>query len=193
MSRNRKTIVDYLTLNLKSGNYKKANGVIGAPGSPIDFSAKIAVLNAQEKTPEVVKSYNVLLNRFLKEGFTHLTKNEWRDWTVGLIELSNFLWKNRQVIEPSLWFKTNRKIYDVSFKNFKQYDASKRVICECKDCSRLLSAIIYNFAINAKEGDCPDNFCIPGIDTMKEISNKHIGVTWYYLTYSALIENKLNK
>ena len=130
---------------------------------------------------------------FLKESFTHLTKDEWRDWTGGLIELSNFLWKNRDKdkIEPNLWLEVSRKIYDVSFKNFQQFDAFKRVSRECKYCSRLLSVILYNFAVNAKEDESPEHFCIPLIDKIRETAMKNIGVPWYYVTYNALIEERV--
>ncbi|MEK7150161.1 MAG: hypothetical protein AAB736_00980, partial [Patescibacteria group bacterium] len=47
------------------------------------------------------------------------------------------------------------------------------------------------FAVNAKEDESPEHFCIPLIDKIRETAMKNIGVPWYYVTYNALIEERV--
>lgn len=181
--------------NLTEKRFKKIKNVIGMLVGPKDFLTILTVLDGQDKNiPDTIHFYEALFRRFglnshLVDGY--MTKEEWHNWTVVLLELSNVLWKFREKFEPCMWLETNKRIYEITFKILKSFDSEKRSHKECKPCSTLFSVILSNFTSYREEGDI-EKLKIPSVDTLKWICEKNVGRSWYYLTCGNLIEQIIN-
>lgn len=195
MSRKTLSLEKYLFKNLAEKNFKRIKGVIGMLREPKDFLTVLIALDGQDrKNPETIDFYETLFRSFRTNSRfidCYLTKQEWHDWTITLLHFSNILWKLRNKFEPCMWTETNKKIYEITFNVLKSYDSEKRDHRECKHCSALFSAIISNFTSYGEEGDI-EKLKIPSINTMKEICEKNIGRSWYYLTCGSLVEQRIN-
>jgi hypothetical protein len=119
-----------------------------------------------------------------------MTKEEWHNWSVVLLELSNVLWKLRERFDQSSWLETNKKIHEITFKVLKSFDSEKRNHKECKHCSRLFSTILSNFTAYGKSDDA-NALSFSSIDEIKEMCEKNVGLNWYYVTCGRLFEKKL--
>lgn len=195
MARKGLSLEQYLLKSLANKKPKKVKGVIGMLIEPEDFLTVLAVLDGQDKNVlETVNFYETLFRCFRLNGHLvdcYMTKQEWHDWTVVLLELSNVLWKFREKFDRGSWLETNKKIYEIMFEVLKSFDSGKRDHKECKYCSRLLSNTLSNL-IYAKESDIID-LHLPPLDKIKEVCEKNVGLNWYYLTCGPVIESKIYK
>ena len=195
MARKKRSLMKYLTNSIKGQMPKRVKGVIGMLVEPEDFLTVLAVLDGQDKnSPETIKFYEAFFRRFRLNSHLvdcYMTKEEWHDWTVVLLETSNVLWKLREKFDQSSWLETNKKIHEITFKVLKSFDSEKRNHKECKHCSRLFSSIFSNLATYGKDSDIKE-LCLPSLEKIKEVCEKNVGVSWHFLTYSSTVEEKIN-
>ena len=195
MARKKRSLVKYLTNSIKSQLPKRVKGVIGMLVEPEDFLTVLVVLDGQDKNiPETIKFYEAFFRRFRLNSHLvdcYLTKKEWHDWTVVLLETSNVLWKLREKFEPNYWLETNKKIYETTFNILKSFDSEKRNHKECKHCYRLFSTIFSNLASYGTDNDIK-KLRLPSLDKIKEVCEKNVGLNWHFLTYGDIVEEKIN-
>jgi len=194
MTRKAPSLKEYILKALSDKKPKRVKGVIGMLVEAKDFLDVLTVIDGQDKNiPETIQFYEAFFIRFklnshLVDGY--LTKQEWHDWTVVLLELSNVLWKFREKFEPNPWLETSKRIYEITFGMLKNFEAEKRGLKECKHCSRLFSTALNNFITYAKTGD-KEKLHLPSIEELKKVCEKNIGLQWYHLTCGRLLEKKL--
>ena len=195
MARKAPSLDRYILKAISDKKPKRVKGVIGMLVEAKDFLDVLTVIDAQDKNiPETIQFYEAFFRRFRLNSHLvdcYLTKQEWHDWTVVLLELSNVLWKLREKFEPDYWLETNKKIYEITLNILKNFDSEKRNHKECKHCSRLFSSIFSNLAIYGKDSDIKE-LCLPSLEKIKEVCEKNVGVSWHFLTYSSTVEEKIN-
>lgn len=194
MARKMMSLKDYLLRNLATGESKRVKGIIGMLTKSEDFITVLSLLSGQDKDRlETIQYYEVLLGRFRSNSHLvndYISNKEWHNWTEVLIEMSNVLWKWRDKFEPNMWLKTNAKIYEVAFGNFKDDEKySEEGLCFM--CSRLFTEILRNFACHAREGDKTSDFHISS-EKIQEISTL-IGTRPEHMTHYNLIKEKISE